>query len=65
LPWADAWDNQVYLVVWFIGWEDELLTKHAPNGEAVEAEVVALPIHATTTEEQAAGALNITTVDGT
>jgi hypothetical protein len=47
------------------GWEDELLTKHAPNGEAVVAAEVELPIHVTTTEVQVVGALNTTTADGT
>ena len=42
-----------------------MLTKHAPNGEAVVAVVVVLPIHVTTIEVQVVGVLNITTVDGT
>jgi hypothetical protein len=38
---------------------------HAPNGEAVVADVDVLPKHVTTIEVQAVGVLNITTVDGT
>ena len=48
-----------------VGWKDELLTKHAPNGEAVVAVAAVLPIHDATIEVQAVGVLNITTADGT
>jgi hypothetical protein len=52
------------MVSW-LGWEDELLTKHAPNGKAEVAVEVVQPIHVTTIEVQEAGVLNTTTVDGT
>lgn len=52
------------MVSW-LGWKDELLTEHTPNGEAEVAAVAVLPIHTTTTEVQEVGVRNITTEDGT
>jgi hypothetical protein len=61
--WAYAVANPFDLIYLRVVGEDELLTNHPTNGEAVVTVVVVLPIHITIVEVQVVGVLNITAVE--